>query len=216
MSGLTGRKQQLAPEQETQVYWVNIEVLGKDPNMGNGMSQELPVQATLVNGHHAVKASEVFPAQTQASVGLPEHSKDGRQKPLKKDGVGGLSLPLSSSPKVSAPSTGLSLPVDEVPLLNPPPYWNNGHPEEPTFSSPRWQPPPCVPPSYLLDEEKQSFDWDLAWLWGPGPPGRPASSSKAQSSAAESSGKVSERKTCSFGALGPAELGGEPGRQLSR
>ncbi|XP_010612298.1 uncharacterized protein LOC104855203 [Fukomys damarensis] len=54
----------------------------------------------------------------------------------------------------------------------------------------------------LSDEDEQSFDRALAWLRGPGPPGCPASSSKARSSEAESSGKVSERKTCSFGRLG--------------
>ncbi|KFO36925.1 Catenin alpha-3 [Fukomys damarensis] len=68
----------------------------------------------------------------------------------------------------------------------------------------------CVATS--LDEEKQSFDWALAWLQGPGPPDCPASSSKARSSTAESSGKISEQRTCSFGALRPAEWGGEPGR----
>ncbi|KFO34273.1 hypothetical protein H920_04321 [Fukomys damarensis] len=159
--------------------------------MGNIMSQELPVQATLVKSPHAVKVSEAFPAQTQASVGPPERSKDGRQKPLTKDGTGGLSLPLSTSPKASAPPTRLSLPVDDLTPLKPPPHWNNGHPEEPTFSGLRWRPPPCVLPSFLTDEEKQSFDRALAWLWGPRLRGHPVSSSKAQSGTAESSGKVS-------------------------
>ncbi|KFO18475.1 hypothetical protein H920_20155 [Fukomys damarensis] len=111
---------------------------------------------------------------------------------------------MSQERRASAPPTGLSLPVDDVTPLKPPPRWNNGHQEEPTFPGPRWWPPPCARPPYLSDEEKQSFDWALAWLRGPGPPGCPASSSKAQSRAAENSGKVSERKTCSFGAPDPA------------
>lgn len=34
--------------------------------MGNLLNQEWPVQAALVKGPHAVKASEAYPAQTQA------------------------------------------------------------------------------------------------------------------------------------------------------
>ncbi|KFO26928.1 hypothetical protein H920_11688 [Fukomys damarensis] len=81
---------------------------------------------------------------------------------------------------VSSPNSGVSLPAGLSLPVKPPHHWNNGHLEEPAFSGPRWLPPPYARPSYLSDEEKQSFDRALAWLRDPGPRGHLASSSKAR------------------------------------
>ncbi|KFO24479.1 hypothetical protein H920_14113 [Fukomys damarensis] len=111
--------QQLAPKQGLKYTGKLLKLRVRIPIMGNLLSQEQLAQDTLVKGPHAVKASKAFPAQTQASIGPPEHSEDGRQKPLKNRWTGVLSLLLSFSPKASAPPAGLLLPVDDVPPPKP-------------------------------------------------------------------------------------------------